>query len=231
MTTKTFLLVGASGAIAQQTAKLLQTNDAKIIGITTKEPADVPYKKIQISQYDFNCFPDLKEPLHGLAYFPGTINLKPFGNLKKSDFERDFQINALGAAACVNKYLPNLKAAGHSSVVFISSVAAQTGMPYHASIAMAKGALEGLTRSLAAEWAPTIRVNAIAPALVQTPLSEKLLNTPEKRELSEKRNPLNLIGQDYDIAQTVVYLISDQSKWVTGQIWKVDGGMSTLKIF
>ena len=123
-----------------------------------------------------------------------------------------------------------LKKAEKSSVVLFSTVTVQTGMPYHASIAMAKGAVEGLTRSLAAEFAPKIRVNAIAPSLTDTSLASKLLSNDEKKEASAKRHPLNAVGKAEDIANAAYYLLSDKSNWVTGQIFHIDGGMSSLRL-
>jgi NAD(P)-dependent dehydrogenase (short-subunit alcohol dehydrogenase family) len=101
-------------------------------------------------------------------------------------------------------------------------------MPYHASIASAKGAIEGLTRSLAAEFAPKIRVNAIAPSLTDTPLSERLINTPERKQNSEERHPLKSIGQPEDMAAMAYFLLSEQARWITGQILHVDGGISAI---
>jgi NAD(P)-dependent dehydrogenase (short-subunit alcohol dehydrogenase family) len=179
---------------------------------------------------DSQNFPAIDGEMDGLAYFPGSINLKPFKSLKEQDYIDDFKINALGAVKVVNQYLPNLKKVDKSSIVLFSTIAVQTGMPYHASIAMAKGAVEGLTRSLAAEFAPKIRVNAIAPSLTDTPLASKLLSNDEKKEASAKRHPLNSVGKAEDIADAAYYLISDKSSWVTGQILHVDGGMSSLRL-
>ena len=114
--------------------------------------------------------------------------------------------------------------------MFLSSVAAQQGIPFHSSIAMAKGAIEGLTKALAAELAPTIRVNAVAPSLTNTPLADRFINTPEKIEASEKRNPLKKVGTVEELAQSISFLLTEKSSWITGQILAVDGGMGTLKL-
>lgn len=173
--------------------------------------------------------PQISEPLNGIVYCPGTINLKPLKSLKLEDFQNDFEVNLLGAVKVINKYFNNLKEAGKSSIVLFSTVAVQTGMPYHASIASAKGAVEGLTRSLAAEFAPNIRVNCIAPSITNTPLAEKLLNNETKVKSSEDRHPLKRIGDAKEIAEAVAFLISDSASFITGQIIKIDGGISSIK--
>ncbi len=167
--------------------------------------------------------------IDGVVYTPGSINLKPFNRLKPEDFQSDFVLNVLGIVKALQACLPGMKEATNASVVLFSTVAVSQGMLFHTSIAAAKGAVEGLTRSLAAEWAPQIRVNAIAPSLVNTPLASRLLSTPEKIEASALRHPLRRIGEPNDIAQAVVYLLSNRSAWTTGQILAVDGGMSAIQ--
>ena len=226
---QTFLFAGASSAIAKQTAQQLQAKGHKVIGISTKEK-DFPYDEFyQITSYDFGNFPTIDAELNGLVYFPGTINLKPFHRLKPEEFATDYTINAMGAVAFTQTYLSNIKKVAQASVVYISTVAVGIGMPFHSSIAMAKGAIEGLTKALAAEYAPTIRVNCIAPSLVNTPLAEKFVSSPEKIESMEKRNPMHKVGDAMDIANAVVFLLGQESGWISGQIMAVDGGMSTLK--
>ncbi|MSP09308.1 MAG: SDR family oxidoreductase [Flavobacteriaceae bacterium] len=173
--------------------------------------------------------PGLPSEIHGVVYAPGSINLKPFRGLKLDEFRADFELNAMGAVKALQACLPGMKLAGKASVVLFSTVAVQTGMSFHASIAMAKGAIEGLTRSLAAEWAPQIRVNAVAPSLVNTDLASRLLSTPEKVEASGKRHPLQRIGEPNDIASVVLFLLGDGSDWITGQVMAVDGGMGSLR--
>ena len=227
---KTYLFAGASSAIAEKTATILQNEGHKVIGISTKEkafPYDVFY---QLDQYDNALFPPINEIIDGLVYFPGTINLKPFHRLTPKEFVIDYEINDLGAALCVQSYFNQLKQSTNTSIVFISSVAAQSGMPFHNSIALTKGALESLIKALAAELAPSIRVNAIAPSLSQIPLANRFINTPEKMEASQKRNPLKKIGTSEELAEAIVFLLSEKSSWITGQILAVDGGMGTLKI-
>lgn len=226
---KTYLFAGASSAIAKETQISLSSKGHKVIGISTKSAESAYDDFYEIENYDFGNFPSIEGEIDGLVYFPGTINLKPFARLTKEDFKKDYEINASGAVAFVQAYLGNLKKAENASIVFISSVAVGTGLPFHASIAMAKGAIEGLTRSLAAELAPSIRVNCIAPSLVNTPLGNKFINTPEKIEQMQKRNPLRKIGEPKDIANAVSFLLTEESAWVSGQIIAIDGGMNSIK--
>ena len=214
---KTYLFAGASSAIAIETAKLLRAEGHTVIGLSTKPENSIYDDWHQIEAYDFGNFPALTTAIDGLVYFPGTINLKPFARLTAADFNRDLS------------YLGNLKQSNSASIVFISTVAVSTGLPFHASISLAKGALEGLTKALAAELAPAIRVNCIAPSLVNTPLGEKFINTPEKIEQMQKRNPMRKVGEPTDVAQAVAFLLSEKSAWISGQIMAVDGGMGTIK--
>ncbi|HRW75249.1 MAG TPA: SDR family oxidoreductase [Saprospiraceae bacterium] len=172
----------------------------------------------------------LAEPLDGLVYAPGSIVLKPFRSLKPEQFREDYEINVIGAIRTIQEAMPALKRVDQASVVLFSTVAVGQGMPFHASIAAAKGAIEGLTRSLAAELAPAIRVNAVAPSLTETPLSGKLLSTPEKIEASARRHPLQRVGQAGDIASMATFLLDPQHSWISGQVIGVDGGLSTLRV-
>ncbi|MDZ4664771.1 MAG: SDR family oxidoreductase [Bacteroidota bacterium] len=224
----TYLLAGASSEIAIETAKILTKQGNKVIALSTRSYNDNYDEFYQIEKYENDYFPKLDENLDGLIYFPGTINLKPFHRFNKQDFINDYEINALGAVLFVQQYLNNLKNSSVASIVFMSSVAAKKGMPFHASIAMAKCAIEGLTRSLAAELAPKIRVNAVAPSLTQTALADRFLNTPEKLEASKKRNPMKKIGTINEVSEAIHFLLSERSSWITGQVLSVDGGMSTL---
>lgn len=173
---------------------------------------------------------DLPQSIHGLVYLPGTINLKPFHRLTDDEMLEDFRINALYAARTIRNLLPLLKNSGDASVVLFSTVAVAQGMPFHSSVAMAKGAVEGLVRSLAAELAPRIRVNALAPSLTDTPLAAKILSSEDKKKASGERHPLKRIGSAGDLANAAMYLLSDDSSWVTGQVIHVDGGLSALRI-
>jgi 3-oxoacyl-[acyl-carrier protein] reductase len=226
---RTYLFAGASSAIALETAGLLQNKGERVIGISRKK-AEFSYDHFyQIEKYEGNSFPAIEQPLDGLVYFPGTIQLKPFNRFSGNDFQADWSINTLGAVSFVQFYLKHLNKMGNASIVFISSVAATVGLTFHSSISMVKGAIEGLTRALAAELAPGIRVNAVAPSLVSTPLGEKFINTPEKKQQMEKRNPLGKVGEAADVAHTIAFLLGNESKWISGQVISVDGGMSTIK--
>lgn len=170
----------------------------------------------------------LPDSIDALIYCPGSINLKPFKMLKVDDFQKDFEINVLGAVRSIQQV--QSKMAEGSSILLFSSVAVQTGMPFHASVAVAKAGIEGLTRSLAAEFAPKIRVNAIAPSLVDTPLAQKLLSNEQKVEKMNERHPLGRVGKPDDIAAVAEQLVSKSGSWITGQVFTVDGGISSMKL-
>ncbi|TRW22559.1 SDR family oxidoreductase [Flavobacterium zepuense] len=230
MAGRTYVFAGATSAMAVQAAKMLHERGDVVIGISTKHENPGYDQFYTVDSYASGKFPTIEGPVNGLAYFPGTINLKPFHRLSEADFLSDFTINTLGAAAFVQAYLPALKIAEDPAVLFFSTVAVATGMPFHASVAMAKGAVEGLTRSLAAEYAPKIRFNCIAPSLTDTPLAGKLLGSEEKTEAGKNRNPLKKIGSTQDLANAIVFLLSDTSAWITGQVLPVDGGMGVVRL-
>lgn len=230
---KHYLIAGASSGIGLQLANDLLEQGHQVTALSRTEGKWISKDTLTHIPYDVNAPKTLEfatEKLDGLVYCPGSINLKPFHRLKRADFQADLDINLFGAIETLQQALPLLKQAEKSSVVFFSTVAVAQGMSFHASIAAAKGALEGLTRSLAAELAPKIRVNCIAPSIVKTPLAGKLLSTPEKVEASAKRHPLASVGIPEDIANMASFLLSDQSQWITGQVLHVDGGMSSLKM-
>jgi NAD(P)-dependent dehydrogenase (short-subunit alcohol dehydrogenase family) len=223
---KNIVLVGGNSGIGKAVASQLQENGATIFSYsrTGEGTAAVDFSA------DFEELPGLPEIIDGVVYCPGTINLKPFHRISITDFKQEMEVNFYGAIRLLQACLKGLKKSSSPSVVLYSTVAVQTGMGFHAGIASAKGAVEGLTRSLAAEWAPNkIRVNAIAPSLTETPLASALLSTPEKKEASDKRHPLGRVGRPEDIAEATVFLLSEKSSWMTGQILHLDGGMSHLK--
>jgi len=228
---KTVVLIGGSYGIGAALAQLLLDKSYDVYVLSRSAPTTVGTKHItfdvQTASIDLSQLPG---KIDGLAYLPGSIQLKPFHRFTNEEFLQDLNINVLGAAKCVRDLLNPLKAAEQSSIVFFSTVAVQQGMPFHASVAMAKGALEGLTRSLAAEFAPKIRVNAIAPSITDTPLASKILSSEDKKKVSGERHPLKRVGEARDIAQAAAYLLTDESSWISGQVIHVDGGLSALRV-
>lgn len=230
---KTYIVIGGTSGIGLETTKLLSKSNRVIVISREKKNindfANVDFYPADVTK-TIEDLPNIEGEINGIVYCPGTINLKPLKSLKIEDFRNDFEVNVLGAVKVINKYFNNLRSAEKPGIVLFSTVAVQTGMPYHASIATAKGAIEGLTRSLAAEFAPSIRVNCIAPSVTNTPLAEKLLNNDAKLKASEDRHPLKRIGNAKEIAELVVFLLVENSGFITGQIIKIDGGISSVKI-
>jgi NAD(P)-dependent dehydrogenase (short-subunit alcohol dehydrogenase family) len=223
---KTFLFIGANSDIAIEARKQQEQKGNRVISISRSENEE--FNDFLIGDPVNNNFPELVENIDGLVYFPGSITLKPFRSIKVADFQSDFELNVLGAINSIQQYLSKLNEG--SSIVLFSTVAVQTGMPFHSSVSVSKGAIEGLTRALAAEFAPKYRVNCIAPSLTQTKLAGRLLNSDEKIEAMAQKHPLKKIGSSKDLANAVDFLLNDSSSWISGQILAVDGGMSTLKI-
>ncbi|MFN3755047.1 SDR family NAD(P)-dependent oxidoreductase [Flavobacterium sp.] len=229
---KNILLIGGSYGIGLAIAKELQFETNIYIASRTNESL----AEINATHIPFDATTDtldntkLPEIIHGLVYCPGSINLRPFRGLKIEAFESDLQINFISLVKVIQTLLPNLTATEQSSIVLFSSVAASMGMPFHTSVAASKGAIEGFAKALAAEYAPKIRVNVIAPSLTDTPLAEKFLSNDEKREKSAQRHPLKRVGSSQDMAQMASFLLSEKSSWISGQIFHVDGGMSTLLV-
>ena len=170
----------------------------------------------------------LPEEIHGFVYCPGSINLKPLKMLSLANFEEDMQLNFFSMVRVVKDIIGRM--ADNSSMVFFSTVAVGTGMPFHTSVSAAKGAIEGFVKSLAAEYSPKVRINVIAPSLVDTPLAARLLNNDRKKDSMAERHPLKRVGNPEDIANMAEFLLSDKSGWITGQVIGVDGGLSTLNI-
>lgn len=230
---KKYLVVGGSSGIGLEVVKSLTEKGHEVIAVS-RSLGELE-KLVNVKHIVFDVCSDSEFVFHedsidGMVYCPGSINLKPFHRVKPEEFVRDFDINVLGAIRVLQCVLPALQESDQASVVFFSTVAVQQGMGFHSSVAASKGAIEGLTRSLAAEFAPKIRVNCIAPSVTDTPLAERLLSSPERREAAAKRHPLLRIGSPRDMANSVLFLLAEESAWITGQVLAVDGGLSSLKM-
>ena len=231
----TYLIAGGSRGIGLELVRLLEPSAARI-DVWSRSTDDLtvagPVRHHACDLTAEDPLPDPPESIQGAVYCPGTVNLKSFRALSEGDFRRDWEVNLLGAVRFLKACQARLKGndGEPASVVLFSTVAVSQGMPMHSSVAAAKGAVEGLVRSLAAEWAPKIRVNAVAPALTDTPLVERMLGTPEKREAMAARYPLKRIGTPTDAASLARFLLSPDSGWITGQVLGLDGGMSTLRV-
>lgn len=231
---KHYLIAGAGKGIGLAIASSL-SNQHHLTAITRsaspeleKTTASIIYADLVSDTWSESV--QLPESLDGLVYCPGSINLKPFSRLSKNDFLHDFHQNVLGAISLIQRCLPALKRSSNASVILFSTVAVKTGMSFHSSIAVSKAGVEGLVRSLAAEYASSnIRFNAIAPSLVETPLSSSLTNTPERKESAAKRHPLQRIGNAEEVAALASFLLSDNASWITGQVIGIDGGMGSIK--
>ena len=229
---KNYLVIGGSSGIGKEISELLSKEN--IVFSTSRNELYESNENIRHIKYDVledQLDPELlPDQIDGFVYCPGTINLRPFRSLKLETFRSDLELNLIGAIKTLQIILPKLQQSPSASIIFYSTVAVKTGMPFHSSVSSSKSALEGLTKSLAAEFAPKIRVNCIAPSIVNTPLANKFLNTEDKIEKAAARHPLNKIGTAKEIAQLTQYLLDEKSKWITGQIINIDGGISSVKV-
>ena len=217
------LLIGASSDIACHLYDTYKSDYDFIRFSSNDEFSDVSNFNLQ----DPDTYIEI-ENISGIVYFPGTIVLKPFKQLGLDDFKNDYDINVLGLLKILKYYQSSL--IDGSSLVFISTVAAKLGMPFHSSISMCKASLEALAISLAAEWAPKVRVNCVAPSLINTKLAKRFFRNDKQKEMMSERHPLKKTGKSEDISHTIEFLLSNKSNWVSGQVFNIDGGMSSLKI-
>lgn len=231
---KNYLIIGGSSGIGKEIVKQISASDSNIIATYNKNETkpghdNVNYYHLDVMDENLEI-EFLPDSLDGIAYCPGSINLLPFKRFKPQDFTDDFNLQVVGAIKIIQASLKSLKNSGHASIVLFSTVAVQTGFNFHSQVATSKGAIEGLARALAAELAPDIRVNVIAPSITDTPMASKYLGNEDRVEANAKRHPLNKIGSPSDIAAMASFLLSDKSAWITGQVLHVDGGISSLRV-
>ena len=229
---KNILLIGGSHGIGFELAQRLMNDHTVYIASRTNENLgnlDVNHitYDAESDTLDLDALPDV---IDGFVYCPGSINLKPFKMLSTDTFRKDMELNFLSMVKTVHAVMERLRASQQASIVFFSTVAVKVGMPFHTSVAAAKGAIEGFAKALAAEYAPKMRVNVIAPSLTDTTLAKRLLSNDKKKEMMDARHPLKRVGTQEDIASVAAFLLSEQSSWITGQVLGVDGGMSTLNV-
>ena len=229
---KNFLIVGGSTGIGLALVQNLAKKNQVYSTYFKSQPIqieNVTYSQLDVCEDQLNL-DFLPEVIDGFAYCVGAIQLKPFNRISEADFISDYKKQVTGAIRILQQILPKLKSSSNPSIVLFSTIAVQTGFPFHSLVSSSKGAIEGLTKALAAEFAPKIRVNCIAPSITNTPLAAGLLNTEEKIAANAQRHPLKRVGEPNDLAQMAEFLLDDHSGWITGQIFHIDGGMSTLKI-
>ena len=230
----TYLIIGASSGIGQALSTQLCSEGHTVYATYCKnkpESFDSQLHYNYLNVLDENIsFDYLPDTIQGLVYCPGTINLKPFERIKPIDFANDYNLQVIGAVKIIQAVLPKLKKVENASIVLYSTVAVQLGLNYHSQVSASKGAIEGLTKALAAEYAPTVRVNCVAPSLTDTPLAASLLNSEQKREINAQKHPMKRIGNVADIAGITAFLLSDKASWITGQTIHVDGGLGSLKV-
>ena len=228
---KNILLIGGSHGIGKSLIDNLSGDYEIYVASRTKEelPEEITHIEYDVTADILNT-EELPEVLDGFVYCPGSINLKPFKMLSEETFNEDLQLTFMGLIKSLKAVEDRLKKADQASLVFFSTVAVKMGMPFHTSVAAAKGAIEGFAKALAAEYAPQFRVNVIAPSLTDTPLASRLLGNDKKKEKMDARHPLKRVGTPQDISKIAAFLLSEDSSWVTGQILGIDGGMSTLNV-
>ena len=226
---KTIIIIGGSKGIGNAILKEL-TTFCNVINISRTPP-----KETHPNLTHYNCdiltdsLPEI-QAADGLVYCPGSINLKPINRLSTDDFREDFEINVIGAVKAIQAYLPVLKNGDKPSIVLFSTVAAKLGLPFHASIATSKAGIEGLVKSLGAELAPTIRINAIAPTITDTDLASKLLRNERMIENITERHPLKKFLNPKEVADMAIFLLSEKTASISGQVLEMDCGIVSFKI-
>lgn len=226
---KNIVIIGGSKGIGN--AILLQQLEKNIVHNISRNAPEVAHPNLKQYSLDVlkDALPDI-ENVDVLIYCPGSINLKPIGSLSIDDFKNDFEINVLGAVKTIQKYLPVLKKGTNPSIVLFSTVAAKLGMPFHASIATAKAGVEGLVKSLGAELASVVRINAIAPTITETTLAAGILRNDRMKENMMERHPMKNYLKPEEVASMADYLISENAKSISGQVFEMDYGIVTFKI-
>jgi NAD(P)-dependent dehydrogenase (short-subunit alcohol dehydrogenase family) len=226
---KNIVIIGGSKGIGS--AILLQQLESNMVYNISRNSPDITHPNLMHYSLDVlqEALPEI-ENIDTLIYCPGSINLKPIGSLSIDDFRNDFEINVIGAVKTIQKYLPVLKKGTNPSIVLFSTVAAKLGMPFHASIATAKAGVEGLVKSLGAELASVVRINAIAPTITETSLAAGILRNDRMKENMVERHPMKGYLKPEEVASMANYLISDQAKSISGQVFEMDYGIVTFKI-
>jgi 3-oxoacyl-[acyl-carrier protein] reductase len=233
---KEFLIIGGSHGISKSLVDTLlaQETDA-IVHCFSRSQGESGSQTERVRWSQFDALSDADPNLDGInfsrfagyAFAPGSINLKPFVSTSLDQFRGDLEINLLSNVRILQRLLPRAKESQLlPSFVFFSTVAVAKGMAFHASIASSKGAVEGLCKSLAAEFAPKMRFNCIAPSLTDTPLAQPIVSREATLKASVERHPLKRIGQPQDVAALAAFLLSDAASWMTGQVVHCDGGMT-----
>jgi len=230
---KTYVVFGGSRGIGAALVSILLKDGHSVLNVSRNDSEEnhvnLSHHSLDVLEQNWDSLPALQE-IHGLAYCPGSIDLKPLRRVSVEDMEEAMDVNLYGALKAIQWAYPVMRKTPNAAVVLFSTVAVSQGMPFHTVVASAKGAVEGFTKSLAAEFAPKVRVNCIAPSLTDTELAGDLLRDDKRREASAERHPLKRIGQREDIAHAAQYLLGEESSWVTGQVLHVDGGMSSIRV-
>jgi len=226
---KTYIVVGGSKGIGNAITTTLLENH-KVINISRSKPErehdNLTHHSCDVLNEEL---PDIAEA-DGLVYCPGSINLKPIGRFDLDEFRDDYEINVIGAVKAIQKYLNVLKKGNDPSIVLFSTVAAKLGMPFHASVAAAKSGVEGLVKSLGAEMATSLRINAIAPTVTDTDLASKLLRNDKMIQNITERHPMKKFLKPEDVAGMAEFLLSEKAGSISGQVFEMDCGIVSFKI-